>query len=147
MAANPGSVSPSPNKWNSLLIKSITNFLFWALTLFLVKKTLPAVADWMHGQVPSSVGNITQFFNGGLVVFQVIAGAVLILLFLYIGSLMAAGNLAYFAKLVSKEIFSVLLNTGSLLLAAAAVDPVSNGSGAFLAIISYVVAIMLWKIL
>lgn len=147
MAANPGAVNIAPNKWNSLLIKAVTNFLFWALTLFLVKTALPSVANWMHGQVPSGVENITQFFNGGLVAFQIIAGAILILLFLYLGSIMASGSIPYFMRLISKEIFSVLLNTGSLLLAAAAVVPVGNGHGALLAIFCYVAAVLLWKVL
>lgn len=147
MAANPGAVNPAPNKWLNLLIMGMTNFLFWALTLFLVINVLPSAANWMHGQVPHDIQDITKFFNGGLVTIQVVAGALLILLFIYIGAVIAPVSIAHFTRLVAKEIFSVVLNTGSLLLAAAAIDPVHNGAGAWYSLISYFAAVLLWVVL
>jgi voltage-gated potassium channel Kch len=133
--------------WIELIVRFISNLLFWLILCALVRWALPWFIAKVHGVVSSDLLNLGTLFDGRLLAAQFFAGTILILAYLWIGTAFKTGNVAEMAKSVAAEMFGITMNTGSLFIAAAVVDSVGSGGAIGYGIVAYFFSFALWLVI
>lgn len=118
------------------IIRLIINFLFWFLLCILVRYGFAWLVQYTGG-TNTTIADLGSLFDGRLVGAQTVAGGLLVLVMLVIGGISASPYIADMVRQCADEIAAVAQNTGSLLIAAAAVDPAGAGRRLGLGLIAW----------